>query len=218
MDFDTLKEVLAALERHGVRYVIFGAAALNVHGLARFTEPTPGPIESEVLARIRLDIGIQEQRCFAVEGVEVTPGSLPGILEREVVGFLQVAVVAGKHKVVPPICQPIVAGIDPGAPLALANRALRAKVIDPKGRSRRRPRLAVAALVLLESREKFLDSVGSVNVVDESELQLTRAIRSRIPYVSFAVLLGRRVSTMQKHLWSCVRFVQTNHFRSPCRA
>lgn len=38
MDFDTLKEVLAALERHGVRYVIFGAAALNVHGLARFTE------------------------------------------------------------------------------------------------------------------------------------------------------------------------------------
>lgn len=38
MDFDTLKDVLAALEHHGVRYVIFGAAALNVHGLARFTE------------------------------------------------------------------------------------------------------------------------------------------------------------------------------------
>ena len=38
MDFDTLKQVLAALERHGVRYVIFGAAALNLHGLARFTE------------------------------------------------------------------------------------------------------------------------------------------------------------------------------------
>jgi len=35
MDFDTLKDVLAALEHHGVRYVIFGAAALNVHGLAR---------------------------------------------------------------------------------------------------------------------------------------------------------------------------------------
>ncbi len=38
MDFDALKAVLAALEHHGVRYVIFGAAALNVHGLARFTE------------------------------------------------------------------------------------------------------------------------------------------------------------------------------------
>lgn len=38
MDFDTLRDVLAALEHHGVRYVIFGAAALNVHGLARFTE------------------------------------------------------------------------------------------------------------------------------------------------------------------------------------
>jgi hypothetical protein len=30
--------VLAALEREGVRYVVFGAAALNLHGLARFTE------------------------------------------------------------------------------------------------------------------------------------------------------------------------------------
>ena len=38
MDFDTLRDVLAALEHHGVRYVIFGATALNVHGLARFTE------------------------------------------------------------------------------------------------------------------------------------------------------------------------------------
>ena len=35
MDFDTLKQVLAALERHGVRYVIFGAAALNVRTVWR---------------------------------------------------------------------------------------------------------------------------------------------------------------------------------------
>lgn len=33
-----VRRVLAALEREGVRYVIFGAAALNLHGLARFTE------------------------------------------------------------------------------------------------------------------------------------------------------------------------------------
>jgi hypothetical protein len=30
--------VFAALEEHGVRYAVFGAVALNVHGLARFTE------------------------------------------------------------------------------------------------------------------------------------------------------------------------------------
>jgi len=38
VDFDALKQVLAAFEREGVRYAIFGAAALNLHGLARFTE------------------------------------------------------------------------------------------------------------------------------------------------------------------------------------
>lgn len=38
MDYDVIKRVLAALEREGVRYVVFGAAALNFHGLARFTE------------------------------------------------------------------------------------------------------------------------------------------------------------------------------------
>lgn len=38
MDYETTTRLLAALERHGVRYVIFGAVALNLHGLARFTE------------------------------------------------------------------------------------------------------------------------------------------------------------------------------------
>jgi hypothetical protein len=38
VDYDLIKRVLAALEREGVRYVIFGAAAMNLHGLARFTE------------------------------------------------------------------------------------------------------------------------------------------------------------------------------------
>ena len=33
-----MSRVLEALEREGVRYAIFGAAALNLHGLARFTE------------------------------------------------------------------------------------------------------------------------------------------------------------------------------------
>lgn len=38
MDFDTLKRVLAAFEHHGVTYAVFGAMAMNLHGLARFTE------------------------------------------------------------------------------------------------------------------------------------------------------------------------------------
>ena len=38
MDFDRLQALLAACEREGVEYAIFGAIALNLHGLARFTE------------------------------------------------------------------------------------------------------------------------------------------------------------------------------------
>lgn len=38
MDFEIIKRLLAALEREQVRYAIFGAVALNLHGLARFTE------------------------------------------------------------------------------------------------------------------------------------------------------------------------------------
>jgi hypothetical protein len=38
MDFERLQALLAAIEREGVKYAIFGAIALNLHGLARFTE------------------------------------------------------------------------------------------------------------------------------------------------------------------------------------
>ena len=38
MDYDTIRNVLAALERRDVRYKIFGGVALNLHGLARATE------------------------------------------------------------------------------------------------------------------------------------------------------------------------------------
>ncbi len=38
MDFAATKRVLAALEHERVAYAVFGAAALNLHGLARFTE------------------------------------------------------------------------------------------------------------------------------------------------------------------------------------
>lgn len=38
MQADPVVRVLGALEREHVRYVIFGAVAVNVHGLPRFTE------------------------------------------------------------------------------------------------------------------------------------------------------------------------------------
>lgn len=38
MDYEIVKRLLAALESRGVKYVIFGAVALNLHGLARATE------------------------------------------------------------------------------------------------------------------------------------------------------------------------------------
>jgi len=38
MDLEIAKRVLTALEREGVRYVVFGAVAINLLGLARATE------------------------------------------------------------------------------------------------------------------------------------------------------------------------------------
>ncbi|OFW12121.1 MAG: hypothetical protein A3H96_03770 [Acidobacteria bacterium RIFCSPLOWO2_02_FULL_67_36] len=55
MDFERLQAVLRALEAHGVRYAIVGAVALNVHGLARFTEDLDIFVEPEQgnIARLR---------------------------------------------------------------------------------------------------------------------------------------------------------------------
>ncbi|HEX5041895.1 MAG TPA: hypothetical protein VFV75_03265 [Candidatus Polarisedimenticolaceae bacterium] len=38
MEFDPARRVLEALEREGARYAIFGAVAVNIHGLARATQ------------------------------------------------------------------------------------------------------------------------------------------------------------------------------------
>lgn len=38
MNYDLTRKVLAALEREGVKYVVFGAVALALHGLPRATE------------------------------------------------------------------------------------------------------------------------------------------------------------------------------------
>jgi hypothetical protein len=38
MEYATLKRLLSAMEQHRVTYAVCGAVALNLHGLARFTE------------------------------------------------------------------------------------------------------------------------------------------------------------------------------------
>jgi hypothetical protein len=47
MDFETIKRLFAALEGEKVRYAVFGAIALNLHGLARFTEDLDLFVEPE---------------------------------------------------------------------------------------------------------------------------------------------------------------------------
>ena len=48
MDFEVIKRLLAALEREHVRYAIFGAVAMGLHGLARFTEDLDLFVEPQV--------------------------------------------------------------------------------------------------------------------------------------------------------------------------
>jgi hypothetical protein len=60
MEFDVLKRVLAALETRGVRYVIFGAVALNLHGLARSTEDLDLFVEPEADNIERLKLALRD--------------------------------------------------------------------------------------------------------------------------------------------------------------
>jgi len=55
MNYELIVQVLAALEGEGVRYVVFGGAAMNFHGIARFTEDLDIFIEPvpDNLARLR---------------------------------------------------------------------------------------------------------------------------------------------------------------------
>lgn len=55
MDFEVVKRLIAALEREQVRYAIFGAVAMSLHGIARFTEDVDIFVEPEVtnISRLR---------------------------------------------------------------------------------------------------------------------------------------------------------------------
>ena len=60
MDFDVLKRVLAAFEARGVTYTIFGAVALNLHGLARATEDLDIFIAPEAANIDRLKLALRD--------------------------------------------------------------------------------------------------------------------------------------------------------------
>lgn len=55
MDYDVLKRLIAALEAREVRYAIFGAIAMNLHGLVRATEDVDLFIEPDAanIGRLR---------------------------------------------------------------------------------------------------------------------------------------------------------------------
>jgi hypothetical protein len=77
VDYDLARQVLAEFEREGVRYAVFGAAALNFHGLARFTEDLDlfiAPTEDNV-ERLRRAL----HAVFADPSIdEITAGDLLG--------------------------------------------------------------------------------------------------------------------------------------------
>lgn len=56
MDFVLVKQLLSALEKQKVRYAVFGGAALNLHGLARFTDDLDLFVEpdAENIERLKL--------------------------------------------------------------------------------------------------------------------------------------------------------------------
>src|SRR5215210_142015 len=55
MEFEVIKRLLGAFEHEQVHYAIFGAVAMNLHGLARFTEDLDVFVEPEAtnIAKLR---------------------------------------------------------------------------------------------------------------------------------------------------------------------
>lgn len=60
MDYEVLKRLLAALEARRVSYAIFGGIALNLHGLARFTEDVDIFIPPDVANIERLKTALRD--------------------------------------------------------------------------------------------------------------------------------------------------------------
>ena len=60
MDYEIIKRLLAALESRGVKYAVFGAVALNLHGLARATEDVDIFVAPETANIDRLKMALRD--------------------------------------------------------------------------------------------------------------------------------------------------------------
>jgi len=88
MDFDSTGRVLAALEREGVRYVVIGAAAINLLGLPRATQdldifiaPEAGNVERlKAQGTFHIDILTRLGEAFRFEDLESERVKFQGIM------------------------------------------------------------------------------------------------------------------------------------------
>jgi hypothetical protein len=84
MDFEIIERLLGALEREGVRYAIFGAVALNLHGAARFTEDLDLFVEPEADNIERMKAAL----CAVIDDPEIEsiaiwrPSASPSVASR----------------------------------------------------------------------------------------------------------------------------------------
>ncbi len=77
MDYDVTRRVLEALERTGVRYVVIGGVALNLHGLPRATEDLDIFVapESDNIERLKMALrSVYDDPCID----EITAADLLG--------------------------------------------------------------------------------------------------------------------------------------------
>ena len=176
--------------------------------------PAGGAREGEMLGRVGVGIGIEEQRCLVLDRIEVIVSSLCGFLEREVVGLPAVARFAGEQEIVPGVGQPVVAGTASDVRLALTNCALGPKVVDAACGRRGMRGLAVAALAVLLSREEFPDRGRSVDGGVEGESRAARIIFRLILKVGVTVSQGRGLAAFREDRRRGVAF-EGNHVRPP---
>lgn len=82
MNYDLTRKVLAALEREGVKYVVFGAVALALHGPPRATEDLDIFIapEADNIERLKAALrSVFEDRCIDEITAEDLLGEYPAI-------------------------------------------------------------------------------------------------------------------------------------------
>lgn len=82
MNYDLTRKVLAALEREGVQYVVFGAVALALHGLPRATEDLDIFVapEAENIERLKAALrSVFEDPCIDEITAEDLLGEYPAV-------------------------------------------------------------------------------------------------------------------------------------------